>query len=162
MSRRCAAQLAAFALAAVVIGCGKTDSPVVQAWSGGLITRVGTYAVAPGSLVVTVWVDEERLLKYSIADGAGGRLFATTNRPSALANWFLHLDEANRLWVHSGDIGSSVVLGGAGGDCRELFLHDRPDLIRRMPEEFFERLPDGVRRKWAPHRQGMERIGAHP
>jgi hypothetical protein len=145
------------ALVAFAFGCGRHKNEMHDNWPGGLITKPGTYKVASSKQIVAVWVDEEHLVRYSIAQSTGKMLIKSSERPSAYSSWLIYFDEKDWLWFESGDIGCSVAQKAADGTYHEIPITDQLELIRAMPVPFFERLPASIQSRWASHRDGNER-----
>ncbi|MEZ5406028.1 MAG: hypothetical protein R3F23_07620 [Verrucomicrobiia bacterium] len=128
----------------LISNCRKSGSETIENWSGGLITKPGTYEPVGTKNTITVWIDEEQLVRYSIANAGGKVVIASTERPSVYSNWFAYFDFNGWLWFESGDIGVSVLRKDEDGIYEEIPIIDQEDLIRAMPEEFFKRLPQST------------------
>jgi hypothetical protein len=140
-----------FCFGLLLTGCEK---PVEESnWGGGLIRKVGTYKLSSSQQTITVYVDKEHIVRYSILDRDGKTLIASTERPSAYQGWYAFFDKQGWLWFHSSDIGESVAQKEEDGSYKELPIVDDAALIRAMPEEFFNRLPESIRKKWSIHRK---------
>jgi hypothetical protein len=140
-----------FCFGFIFAGCEK---PVVDKnWRGGLITKVGTYKLASSQQTIAVHVDKEHLVRYSITDRGGKTLITSSERPSAYQNWCLFFDKKGWLWFHSSDIGDSVAKKQDDGSYREVQIVDDAELIGAMPDEFFNRLPGSIQKKWSIHRK---------
>jgi len=137
-------------------GCGKSDSKMKSNWKGGLLTEVGSYQRSSTGVLVNVWIDQEHLVRYSISAPGGRQLIRSSERASAYSKWIIYFDDNGWLWFDSSDIGSSVAKKSPDGTYQEVQISDQPDLIRMMPQEFFDRLPRSIQARWKDYRS---RIG---
>lgn len=136
----------------LVSSCRKSGSGMIENWSGGLITKPGTYKLAGAGNTITVWIDKEHLVRYSIADAADKVVIASTERASTYSKWVVYFDSNGWLWFESSDIGTSVSKKNEDRTYQEISIIDQADLIRAMPEEFFKRLPKSTQKRWSQYR----------
>lgn len=143
-----------------VSGCRKPSSETIENWPGGLITKPGTYKLAGGKQVVTVWIDKEDLVRYSISEG-GRAIFNSAERPSAYSTWFLYFDSNARLWFQSGDIGTFVAAKNDVGTYSQTGIVDQAELIHAMPQPFFQQLSELTQKQLLKHRRSDMRTSTN-
>ena len=146
--------LCLFALISFLMnGCRNRDSSAVENWPGGFILKPGKYSVSDTKQLITVWIDEEKLVRYSISNEYGKKLILSQERASAHSSWMFYFDKRGWLWFYSGDIGASVAKTNDAGEYQELPLIDQAELISEMPEEIYTRLPPSIQKKWKEFRK---------
>lgn len=121
----------------------------VTNWKNAFADRPGTYAT-PDGRVFEVGTPKG-LVTYELRDPAGKVLLKTNEyRASDFHRWFFYMDDKNRLWFYSGDIGVFVWLQQADGVYTFTDVPSPSALAREMPSEFFSRMGSAMQRQFSP------------
>jgi hypothetical protein len=145
----CKALLAIIAVVfscALLKGCARGGP---QAYDHMMITRQGDYQLDSQGLTLNVFKSADGLLHYRLVQSTGVELLKSSRGMSSFSRWFMQWQpDAQRLWVHSSDIGTVVWLRDASGAFREKAVSEDATLISKIPSEFYGRLPRVLKAKW--------------
>ena len=116
-----------------------------------LLTGEATYIVAQNGLRLDIWRDpEQATIDYQLVDPSLDNVLLRSSAGSSFSRYFFVCDDESWLWVYSGDVGSSVWrLQGDGTYVQSALKAESPDLVRRMPDVFFEALPHSLKERWS-------------
>ena len=123
------------------IACNRQSS--YAHWSGGLIHSFGTYTLDDSSYTIKVF-QKNGLIDYHVSDRSSSVLFQAREHASAYQGWLMYWDKhLLELWIQSSDIGLFVWQKDAHGVFHEITLASKDsNVIKTMPAEFFNQLPD--------------------
>jgi len=135
---------ALFALLPLAGGC--TNNVATSAANGGVVREAGTYHVDSLSADLAIEI-RDHIVHYRIVTRDGRVLLQSTDRPSSRHRWFILWDNTGgRLWVYSGDIGTSVWLPNDEGQFERVSLTGKSELINDIPDRFFEAMPESAQK----------------
>lgn len=114
------------------------------------IDHLGTYAIT-STLSLIVKENLEHNIVGQIVDKGGKELGLDDTHGSLYQRWFYCWDGKRKtLWFWSSDIGGHRwKISSEGSGVKEI-LQDAD--VARMPQEFWERLPDSVQSEWSKFR----------
>lgn len=121
----------------------------VTNWQNAFADRSGTYTMPDGRVFEVS--TPGGIVTYELRDPAGRVLLKTNEyRASDFHRWFFYVDDKNRVWFYSGDIGVFVWLQQADGGYIFSDVPSSSALSQDMPSEFFSRMGSARQRQVAP------------
>jgi hypothetical protein len=118
-------------LCLVLAACGSRSSE-----PGGLIVRAGTFPSPDGKYTLTVTVESNADVSWSLGDAATANVRASGGGFSDSQRWFFLWDDTGRLWMGNSDMGPLEVRrpDAHGNFTAQEIRADSPEL-KSMPSE---------------------------
>jgi hypothetical protein len=116
-------------------GARRQDFSPQQVQRGDAIVRPGNY-IFPDATQLVVRLEPDghgHAVEYQLSRNEKV-LLVSGDDASAMHRWAFTLDDQDRLWFYSADIGLSVWLP-IDGEWRETKVVDQPELLRALPAE---------------------------
>ncbi len=129
-------------------GARRQDFAPQQVQRSAAIVRPGNYHYPDATqLVVRLEPDGEgHAVEYQLSRN-GKALLVSGDQAGAFYRWAITLDDQDRLWFYSADVGLSV-WAPVDGEWRETNVVDQPDLIRAIPPESSLPVSSSTRARW--------------
>lgn len=129
-------------------GARRQDFSPQQVQRGAAIVRPGSYLFPDATqLVVRLEPDGEgHVVEYQLYRN-GKALLVSGDEAGAFHRWAFTLDDQDRLWFYSADVGLSV-WAPVDGEWRETKVVDQPELIRAIPPESSLPVSSSTRARW--------------
>lgn len=140
----------------VLAGCKDQDQqarPLMTTFvqKPGVVSVPGSFPSQSGKYLLKVSINSKNCVEYSVSSVPGGEVVLSNDKASAFSRWFLLWDEADRLWVCSGDIGDCVwvVDSQEKPEHRWLCSVTKADpLLPKMPKAFYDNLGETTQRQY--------------
>ncbi len=121
-----------------------------------IINKPGHYVIPRLSYYIKVNVTPEHLVYYTVVDSENRSVIRSVNRFSATQRWHLFWDHDDRFWIQSSDIGSFVWQKTKQGQYKQNPVSDNEKLIKKMPDEIYDAMPNVMKRRWLKYRVGSK------